>query len=446
MPQMDRVAEIDADPATARVYAEGWQSWSPTRTYRWGEASYQPEGRWQHAMRYRPGRDAPVGTIGAEGLVVVDPGADGEVVAYVTESLTRVPSLTARWGENSIVVDADGPVAEVRGPDLGSTLAAVGDRLAQGPLRPAPRVWCSWYQYFEAVTAGDIRTDLASMEALGLPYDVVQIDDGWSHGFGEYQRPRTEFGDVGTLVRDIRSTGRDAGLWLAPFIVGRDSSVARDHPDWLLGYAGFNWGTDQVGLDVTHPAVRAYLQEQIETVAGLGVTYLKLDFLYGGALPGARHDGSTPVEAYRSGMAWIREVAGPDVYVVGCGAPMLPSIGLVDAMRVSPDTFHEGGEDGSRGLRGAMSCASRVWQQGRLWVNDPDCTVARPSYTLREQWAEICTAFGGMRSTSDRLGDLDAWGLERTRALLAPVAREPWQADPRGIEAGITGGDKHRHL
>ena len=111
-------------------------------------------------------------------------------------------------------------------------------------------------------------------------------------------------------------------------------------------------------------------------------------------MPGDRHDGSDPVAAYRSGLALVREVVGPDVYLVGCGAPLLPSVGLVDAMRVSPDTFHEGGEDGSTGLRGLVPLAARAWQQGRLWVNDPDCVVARPSYSQRERWAE---AAAGLR-------------------------------------------------
>jgi alpha-galactosidase len=124
------------------------------------------------------------------------------------------------------------------------------------------------------------------------------------------------------------------------------------------------------------------------------------------------------VAAYRSGLALVRDVLGPEVYLVGCGAPMLPSIGLVDAMRVSPDTFHEGGEDGSAGLRGLMPLVARGWQQGRLWVNDPDCVVARPSFAQRVQWARAARRYGGMRSFSDRVADLDDWGLRTVRSLL----------------------------
>ena len=150
-------------------------------------------------------------------------------------------------------------------------------------------------------------------------------------------------------------------------------------------------------------------------LVALGVDYLKLDFLYGGAVPGARYADVDEVAAYRAGLALVREAVGPDVYLVGCGAPLLPSVGLVDAMRVSPDTFHEGAEDGSAGLRGLMPLAARAWMQGRLWVNDADCVVARPSYRLRERWATEAGRFGGLPSFSDRVADLDDWGLATVR-------------------------------
>jgi alpha-galactosidase len=225
----------------------------------------------------------------------------------------------------------------------------------------------------------------------------------------------------------VRASGRRPGAWLAPFVVGADTPLAREHPDWLVGPAGRNWGQQLVGLDLTHPGVRELLADALHRVLDVGVDYLKLDFLYAGAVPGARHEDVDEIAAYRAGLALVREVVGPDVYLVGCGAPLLPSVGLVDAMRVSPDTFHEGGEDGSTGLRGLMPLAARAWQQGRLWVNDPDCVVARPSYSRRGRWAEAARSLGGLRSFSDRLADLDPWGLATVRDLVADGGRtEPF--------------------
>ena len=250
-------------------------------------------------------------------------------------------------------------------------------------------------------------------------------------GSGSGWRLTERFARWPRLVGDVRATGRRAGIWLAPFFVGADTDLAREHPDWLIGDAGHNWGQDLLGLDLTHPGVREYLARRCPAPGDLGIDYFKLDFLYAGAVPGPRHDDVSGVAAYRSGLALLRDAAGPDAYLVGCGAPILPSVGLVDAMRVSPDTFHEGGEDGSRGLRGRMSLVARAWQQGRFWVNDPDCLVARPSYALREEWAarvESVRRPARPARTGSPSSTTGAW-TRRARLLDGADRRAPFGAD-----------------
>jgi alpha-galactosidase len=56
-------------------------------------------------------------------------------------------------------------------------------------------------------------------------------------------------------------------------------------------------------------------------------------------------------------------------------------------------------------------------------VNDPDCVVARPTYSQREPWARAAHRLGGLRSFSDRLADLDPWGLATVRDLMAAGGR-----------------------
>ena len=416
------VDELRVDPAAVRLYAEGWQSWSPTRWAGPGQVA-RPEHAWQAAMRFRPGSPPPAQGLQAEGLLVVDPGTGEACRTYAVEDAHHVfASVRADLRGDTLLVSADGPVTASSSPGPVAALTSFGDAYAAlagvGALRPAPRVWCSWYRYFEQVTADDVRQDLADLDAAELPVDVVQVDDGWSLGVGEWTRPRDGFGSLSRLVDDVRATGRRAGIWLAPFVVGRDTDLARRHPDWLTGDAGRNWGQDLVGLDLTHPGVREHLRSTVAGLRALGIDYYKLDFLYAGAVPGRRSEDVTEVAAYRSGLRLLREAAGPEAFVVGCGAPVLPSVGLVDAMRVSPDTFHEGGEDGSEGLRGRPSLVARSWQQGRFWVNDPDCLVARPSYASREAWARTVEEHGGLRSCSDRIAELDDRGLETTRRVL----------------------------
>ncbi|WP_019180897.1 glycoside hydrolase family 36 protein [Microbacterium yannicii] len=426
---MTIIDEVPVAPS-ARVYAEGWQSWSPTTWYDRAAPAHRPAEGWQHLMRFRPGTPLPDEGVQGEGLLVVDPGEGAPSRVYATLDASRVvPSIRAEWRGDRVVVQAEAPIAQWTTdaavapgrdhPALADFGERFGVRMGARKNPAVPRVWCTWYRYFEAVTAADVLENLEAIEQHRLPVDVVQIDDGWSLGTGEWTRPDPDFGSLPDAVAAIADSGRRAGLWLAPFSVGAGSVLARRHPDWLVGPAGYNWGDDLVGLDLTHPGVREYLTTVFTGVRELGVDYLKLDFLYSGAVPGDRHDpDATPITAYRSGLALIRDVMGEDAYLLGCGAPMLPSVGLVDAMRVSPDTFHEGGEDGSQGLRGRMSLEARAWQHGRLWTTDPDCLVARPEFALRDEWARVVLEAPGLRGFSDRIAELDDHGLRLVSRLL----------------------------
>lgn len=433
------VVELEVGPA-ARVYAEGWQSWSPTSWAALRDPAPRPATGSEHLMRFRPGAPLPDDGVQGEGLVVVDPGdgapclvvATRDVAGPVPSVRVRLRDAAARRGRDPgaevdvALVEATGPVETWWLPGPGeAALAEVGELIGvaaaarTGGSAAPPRVWCTWYRYFEQVTAADVLADIAGIDAAGLPVDTVQVDDGWSTGTGAWTRPRPGFGSLAEVIAAVHDGGRRAGIWLAPFVVGAGSEVAREHPDWLTGPAGRNWGDDIVGLDATHPGVRGYLTAVLESLRELGIGYLKLDFLYAGAVPGRRYDGSEPLTAYRSGLELVREVMGPQVYLLGCGAPMLPSVGLVDAMRVSSDTFHEGGEDGSAGLRGRASLEARGWQHGRWWTTDPDCLVASPRFVLRGEWARVLAAAPGVRGFSDRIAELDHWGLAAVRAHLA---------------------------
>ena len=68
----------------------------------------------------------------------------------------------------------------------------------------------------------------------------------------------------------------------------------------------------------------------------------------------------------------------------------------------------------------------RAFQQGRFWVNDPDNLIVRPMAEHRKEWAEHVRNYGGLRGSSDRIADLDEWGLEVTRELLSESPVDPF--------------------
>jgi hypothetical protein len=70
---------------------------------------------------------------------------------------------------------------------------------------------------------------------------------------------------------------------------------------------------------------------------GWGIDYFNVDFMYAGGYEGRRRQYVTGVEAYRQALGLIRQAIGPEPELLACGAPILPSVGFVDAMRVGPD-------------------------------------------------------------------------------------------------------------
>src|SRR5688572_4778069 len=438
----DVLATVAVDRERARVYEHGWQSWSPTTAYRLDQRPFRPVSDLRRIGNYRPERTAPGDVFWGEGLLAVDPGTGDGVHVFAAPSASGpIPSIRAEVVGDTVVVSSDGEVTSVvldAGAGLDGALARWADSFAAaagvGPLRPPPTAWCSWYHYFERVTQDDIEENLRAIDDLGLDIDVVQIDDGYQAEIGDWLLLSDRFASLQAIVDRIRGAGRRAGIWVAPFLVGERSVLAREHPDWLVQGAtpGTGWPDQQLAaLDATRPGAEEYLREVFGTFRNLGIDYFKIDFIYAGAMEGGRAADVPGVEAYRHGLRVIREAIGPDAYLLGCGAPILPSVGLVDAMRVGPDIAHhyepmDGDLSQPSQRAAAQNSRWRAWQHGRFWANDPDCLVAGPHVERREEWAEVVERYGGLRSSSDRLRGLDDWGLETTRRLVRPVGAEPF--------------------
>ena len=293
------VDEVEVDPARARVYAEGWQSWSPATWYPAGATGLRPDEDWQHTMRFRPGTPIADDALQAEGAARRRPRRRQPGPLLRRHRPGRRTDHHRDPGRRARARAVDGAGRDDRGRRRRDRPRGVRRRVrragrARARWRPPPTVWCSWYRYFEQVTADDVLENLRSFDDHDLLVDVVQVDDGWSPGLGEGLVVADRFGSLEAVVDEVRSTGRRAGIWVAPFLVGARSTLATEHPDWLVGPAGRNWGDDLVGLDLTHCGVLDLLAETFTRLVDLGVDYLKLDFLY------ARRAGSRAVAAPRT--------------------------------------------------------------------------------------------------------------------------------------------------
>jgi alpha-galactosidase len=427
------IAELSVDPGATRVYEEGWQSWSPAGSYRANRTSPRPLDGRAHTMGWRAGKDLPDRGFQGEGILAVATKGEPTRAWYAPEPWRDVPSIRLEAGSDRMLVSADGPTVEIAvDASLDEALAALGDRLASSSLRSIPSGWCSWSCYFGEVTEGTVLENLAAAERLELPIQIVQVDDGYESGIGDWLDSDPRFGSLRRTAERICAAGKTPGVWTAPFLAGERSALATAHPEWLVegADAGWNWGQRLRVLDVTHAAAAAHLRGVFEALAAWGFDYYKLDFLYAGALDGRRHADCSALDAYLEGLRLIREGAGPSAMLLGCGAPLLPSIGLVDAMRIGPDVLPEPTSDPPIALGPGIDDVvrrvhARAWTHGRLWVADPDCLVVRPTLDRREAWAVHVEELRGLAFSSDRLADLDERGLELTRRVLRPSSTAP---------------------
>ena len=304
-------------------------------------------------------------------------------------------------------------------------------RLGSGRTQKSFRVWCSWYSLYTGIDEARL---LKILHDLGdLPFDVFQVDDGWQIAVGDWE-PNAKFrSGMDGMASQIQATGRKAGLWLAPLLVVPSASLYREHPDWLLrdGHgrkvsAGFNWGEQLYALDTTHPGVLDWLRALMKKVRGWGYDYVKLDFLYAGALPGKRHVDMPREAAYREGLKMIRDALG-QAYFLTCGAPVLPSLGLCDGLRVGPDvaSFWSSHRDddllmnpATPGMRNAIrTTLQRLWLKP-LVQTDPDVVYFRTRQNdlsvQQKQFQQDLAKIAEFKACSD----VPAWLTESERVAL----------------------------
>ncbi len=422
--------------ADAEFFRHGWNSWSPSGWRRLDVAPLRI-GDGQRLLTADDARnDTPHAHSGAAVGALALP--DGEVLLLGALGLgaPRVGATASTlWGT---VEEPDAEWYLARGPELevfARYAALLAERLGSRTTR-AGRVWCSWYSFYEGLSEQLVRETVAGL--AGLPFDVVQLDDGWERSVGDWEANERFPAGMAATARTISDAGFVPGLWLAPLIALPDSVFARERPELLVQgddgrplVAGHNWGGAYYALDTTRPEVVEHLRELFARVVGWGFRYLKLDFMYAGALAGIR---SVPVHrerAYRDAIELIREAVGDDSYLLGCGVPIVPSAGVFDGVRVGPDVAAywdnaERSDDPSgAGARNAfLASVHRAWLRP-LFETDPDVVYFRRRRSLldepqRQLLEDLATALG-FKSTSDPA----SWLLpDEVAALGSWLARE----------------------
>lgn len=430
-----RIALLHTFGPEAGVYRNGHNSWSPTG---WRSLSDEPL-RIANPVRRATADDSSWDDPSRHHSSWLLALADGDRCLLLGALEADTPRLhadldvVAGWTET----ESPGLWVKIEGPEV-----AVFERYRQlladrhGARDKDPgTVWSSWYSFYENISQEAL--DRLAPELPGLGFDTLQIDDGWERIVGDWA-PNAKFPrGMAHAASAISELGMRPGIWLAPFIVLPGSEAFSRDRDLLLRddagdlvVAGSNWGSHYFSYDYSRPESHDRLAETIRTAVDWGFTYLKLDFLQAAASPARHHSPTDREAAYRSAIETIRAAAGDDVYILGSGAPIFASLGVLDAVRTGPDVapfwtnYATDDPSDALGFNALRNGVERLWLRHLIGI-DPDVVYVRRRRNLLSeeqiQWLKDSAALSGFRALSDPPDWLTDEERQELRNYLEPL-------------------------
>jgi len=335
-----------------------------------------------------------------------------------------------------------------------------------------PVGWCSWYYYYEDISEEKLIKNLEYFKNNKdfLPIDFIQLDDGYFKEIGDFNEINLKFPNgLNNIFYEIKNSGFKGGIWTAPFFAVRKSILFKTHKNWFLKNieskkllkTGYNWNSFLFSLDLSHEEVLDYLKQFYHSLLYAFrnknsidplIEFFKIDFLYAGVPIKGDYKNKTLTRAqiYYNGIKAIRDAITDQSFLLGCGAPLGPCVGLVDAMRISYDTaphweaeFFEKKEN-RRGLShpalkvALINILYHSFMHKYFWINDPDCLMIRRTDTelnideIRLQ-ITIFGLSGGQILISDDMNKLSNDEIKDSKLIIPPY--NPKEFDPILVDA-----------
>lgn len=204
--------------------------------------------------------------------------------------------------------------------------------------------WTSWYYYYRNITGGEILKNIEYIKNIPIKLDYFQIDDGWQESIGDWVENNKFIGFFEKICEKLNERKITPGIWLAPFIVEKKSTIFLDRKDLILKNnkneifpCGYNplWSGYFYPLDITKEEVKEKIFSVLLRLNKIGFKLFKLDFLYGGFI---KSFDDSRYENFVNFFIKLREVL-KDATILGCGVPFILKENLFDITRIGPDTM-----------------------------------------------------------------------------------------------------------
>lgn len=441
------------------VYCEGFQSWSYSREYAINE-QYEMFSRLTAPIQDKLGA-LDVGNNKFTPLPRGKGNFKSSTFFYTREcgedNIKFIGSLSDKLGYTTFLINAQSntitALKDFQGLTLSSETELINLVELQGaydnifdkyieligvkkPNAVKLKGYSSWYNHYRAINEDIILNDLNAITSTDSQINAFQIDDGYQPFIGDLTAiDTTKFPNgIKPLIDAIHAKGLYAGIWVCPFGVTKQSNTFKEHSDWLLTdekgkpyKVGVAWG-GFYALDIYNPDARKYIKDGLSEIIAWGIDFLKLDFLYAEA--SRPRNGKTRAMIMCEAMDFLRECVG-DKWIIGCGAPMSPSYGVFEYMRIGADcSFHwrKFYDHISREMlstsKTLLNTVYRRFYNERVFLNDPDVFYLRDNnmkmnVAQKELHAIICKLFGSVIFTSDNLSAYSDKAKEFYKLMMA---------------------------
>ncbi len=311
---------------------------------------------------------------------------------------------------------------------------------------PPVGLCCAYYYQGNTVSEVYLQNQLKALSIFPKKSNLkyIQIDAGYCV-WGDWLEINDSFpSGFESVVKEIEKAGLKAGIWLAPYVANSKSKIFAQHPEWFLkdkngkylegrqsSPVDFMTSLSLRVLDPTHPEVQKYINKVIKLFIDWGFEMLKIDFTYPVCFSSSYYVPMTRAQALRTGYMTIRKAAGEDIHILSAITQLSPLVGVVDSARVGIDTINpyvSGLPVIGKLVNNFMfkeslrNSSSRIFLNGKVWVNDADCYVGRKGTGLTEnqssQLFDFIKASGGSVWIGDSFKNMTKATLDRYIDLL----------------------------
>ena len=196
--------------------------------------------------------------------------------------------------------------------------------------------WCTW-GYHRDFKPEQILGKLEHLKALGIR--SVILDDGWSVNHGDWVPDPKKFPngdeDFKRLINKIHESGLKVWLWWVPGYTDSTSSLAAQHPDWLIKNKDGSVHPSY-GLCPAYQPVQEHYKKLVQKfVEEYKLDGFKLDFGEINSAPpcyNPKHHHNNPYESFYSTPVLFQNICetakryNPDMLIEYCSCGIPPTI------------------------------------------------------------------------------------------------------------------------